>query len=147
MSQPDERPDMFGSSPSKSPITISTDKEEPIESSLLNPHYNDRRFENGSLHTIFLAPHLAWSQEDLDELRAGVDYTYSDRCIGWYTSVAIESAWDGAKKEGHLDNSPAMLEAYLKLLHQDPALELVHILAGVNRANGFPYRVYGTISK
>lgn len=75
----------------------------------------------------------------------GASYVYSDRLQQWHGKKCDE-AFDRVKEKGVPEKTPAFYEAYLQELMDDPALKLVHIVAGVNVGNGYPYRVYGYIA-
>ncbi len=72
----------------------------------------------------------------------GLEYVYSDRLRQWYKSEEHDKAWEGAK-ELHPLCTAAFIQEYMRRLMSNPAIELVHILAGVNVSNGFSYHVYG----
>jgi len=108
----------------------------------LNPHYTDDRFRQSQ--TVFLAPGYTTVRQYSVDVVEGVYYDYSDR-LHQLHGEKCDEAQKAAEARGFTKNSPALLEAYLQELFGDPDLQLVHIIAGVNLGNGYPYRVYGYI--
>jgi hypothetical protein len=45
----------------------------------------------------------------------------------------------------HDPRTASCIEAYLRIVYDDPGLRLVHIIAGVNSSSGYAYNVYGYI--
>lgn len=95
-----------------------------------DPHYTDKRFKHEQ--TIFGA-----AEDDLH-------YDYSDRIRDWHYDKTKESA----KKASALETPQtcAWYEVYLSACF-DKEVEIKHIVAGVNRGNGYPYLVFGYKTK
>ena len=91
------------------------------------PHYTDERFRKEQ--TVFGAE------------ESNLSYDYDDRIRQW-DYQKHEMAWDLAKKTGHKVGSQRFYEAYLSKYFGKPIL-LKHVIAGVNRGNGYPYVVFG----
>lgn len=70
-------------------------------------------------------------------------YDYDNHIFSWFSKEELDEATKAAKEAGFKPRSAGYVEVYLRTLYKDPSLELVHIIAGVNRSNGCPYRVYG----
>lgn len=98
----------------------------PLE---LNPHYSDHRFDGHEPLTVF-------GQEI-----KGLFYNYSDRLFQADWRKDREAAF-AANESGKVRNSAEWLEVYLTYYHGQPVC-LYHVLAGVNRSNGYGYAVYG----
>jgi hypothetical protein len=108
----------------------------------LRPHYTDDRFKTA--RTVYLARGYKLEGDDGETVK-GAHYNYSDRYRLWFTSDLIDAAWDAAKAIDKSVSTAAAIEAFLRHVHQDPELKLVHIMAGFNVSNGFDYQVYGYI--
>lgn len=112
----------------KYPTTFNKNK--PLKTS---PHYSDKRFEQEQ--TVFGKP---------SKSRCGhkhLSYDYSDRLRQWDYDKAQRSA-ECANESGATLNSCKWYEAYLSAYH-GRTFVIEHIIAGVNRSNGFPYCVFG----
>lgn len=120
---------------------IERDASKPIEH--LMPHYSNDYFKNA--RTVYLASDCETKEGEYGETVKGAAYNYSDRIRQWHTEDEYEAAWKTAKASGHQPRSAAYLEVYLRAILDNPELKLVHILAGVNWSNGYPYQVYGYI--
>lgn len=111
---------------------------------LYPPHY-DRDFQN-STQAIFLAERFQKGTQWIPE----ASYEYSDRFSNWFVADAITAAWAeanrGVESRKFDKESAAYYESWLRSIYQDPDLELVHILVGLNASTGHPYRVYGFLS-
>jgi hypothetical protein len=92
------------------------------------PHYSDPRFKKAQ--TVF--------GQETPDIR---DYVYSDRLYQWDYSKATE-ATKVAKSSGQPLHTCAWYEVYLTEYFGKP-IEILHILAGVNCSNGYPYLVFG----
>ena len=119
------------------------DKSAPIPGSLLSPHYTNPQFKN-SARTVYADSSCRvksgeFGTEFVDEASA---YAYSDRILQWWPERE-EGARKAAEESGLQQGSAARLEVYLRHMFDDPKLELLHILTGVNLSDGYPYRVYG----
>jgi len=124
-------------------VHIETDKNTSIPWNMLNPHYSDNRFHNND-QTVFLAPGYELVSSFRRDVVDGAGYYYSDRLVQWDREKAEKSLQEASEK--FPDGSPALYEDYLRRYYENPALELVHIIAGVNLGSGYPYRVYGYIT-
>lgn len=91
------------------------------------PHYTDRRFEKEQ--TVF------------GKEAAGLHYDYSDRIVQWDGDKA-DAAFEAAKASGKTLYSAAFYDVYLSAYFGKPT-RVEHVIAGVNRSNGYPYHVYG----
>lgn len=109
------------------------------------PHYSDKRFEQPRsiyLATGYTATHpVAGGGDPMVE---AASYVYGDRLP--YMTEEQEELWKELLSiEVYPQYSAAREEARLRILYEDPRLQLVHVLAGVNLGNGYPYRIYGII--
>jgi hypothetical protein len=100
------------------------DKNKALET---HPHYTDDRFKKEQ--TVF------GKEED------GIGYDYSDRLREWDYSKA-EASVKAANESGATPRTCKWYEAYLSAYFGKP-IEIKHIIAGVNRSNGYPYCVFG----
>lgn len=91
-----------------------------------NPHYTDHRFDQEQ--TIFGAE------------KSGLNYDYSDRFWQWDYDKAKRSAATASASEA--PHTAAWYERYLSEFFGKP-VELCHIIAGVNKSNGYSYLVFG----
>lgn len=106
------------------------DKTKPLETA---PHYSNRRFEREQ--TVFGKPSRSpYGHKHLS-------YDYSDRLWQWDYDKAEQSA-KCATESGAPLRSCAWYEAYLSAYFGRP-ITIEHIIAGVNRSNGYPYCVFG----
>lgn len=71
----------------------------------------------------------------------GLDWEYSDRLWQWDYKKA-EDSWKVANEAGHVKGSANAIQAYLSAYFWKP-INLVCVISGVNRGNGYPYNVYG----
>ncbi len=92
----------------------------------VNPYYTDSRFREPQ--TIF------------GEREDGLSYEYDDRIQQWDYQKHKDS-WEVAKQDNAV-RTANFYSAYLSAYH-DRKIEVVHILAGVNLSNGYPYLVFG----
>lgn len=95
----------------------------------LMPHYSDNRFRDEQ--TIFGA---ADGQE--------LSYDYSDRLFQWYGNEKMLAASDAATRAGHAKHSADWFSAWVSHAH-GYQVQVLHVVAGVNRGNGYPYFVLG----
>lgn len=123
----------------KQMIPVLTDKQASISSNNLMPHYTNTVFNEPQ--TVFLAKGYKLSKDRYATVK-GAEYNYSDRLYQW-DYKASEKATEGAKEAVKDTNSALYFETYLRLYFDKPKLELIHIMAGVNVGNGYPYRIYG----
>lgn len=105
----------------------------------LRPHYTDDRFK--SAQTVYLAKGYKLTGETVK----GAAYNYSDRYRQWSSVESWDKAIHAAKAQFPETNCAAHIEAFLRAIHDDPELKLVHIMAGFNVSNGYDYQVYGFI--
>lgn len=101
-----------------------TDKNEVLQNT--HPHYTNERLRKEQ--TIF--------GQDED----GLNYEYSDRVADWDREAKKDSSAEADKVAKKC--TAAWYEAYLSA-HFEKPVDIRHIIAGVNRGNGYPYRVYG----
>lgn len=112
-----------------------------------SPHYSDGRFRDSEM-TIFMADGVKTVRQFNQVFVEGAQYEYSDRLQEWYGHEKIKAAFEKARSVVGGDDreiTAAYFEEYLKALYDNDKLELVHVISGVNRGNGYPYRVYGFI--
>jgi len=98
------------------------------------PHYSDSRFK----------PANGWGHVDRTVYGAkepGLHYDYNDRIVEWDYEKS-KSAWAIAKETGAQPHTARLLNAYLSAYFDKPVV-IRHIIAGVNRSNGWPFCVYG----
>lgn len=100
------------------------DKNKPLQTT---PHYTDSRFKEEQ--TIF------------GEKCEGIGYDYSDRLWQWDYNKAKQASIQANASEA-TPKSCRWYEAYLSAYFDKP-IEIKHIVAGVNRSNGYPYCVFG----
>jgi hypothetical protein len=103
----------------------------------LQPHYTDEYYREA--RTVWIAD--GYKPNDAYGAIRGIEYNYSDRIWQWDWNKA-----DGLYKsiDSTLDRrSPAFLQEFLRQYFDKPELELVHVMAGFNVSNGYPYQVYG----
>lgn len=106
----------------------------------LSPHYTDNRFREPQ--TVWLATGYKLNKRDVVN---GAVYNYSDRIWQWDWNKA-NSAHETIDKS--LDHrSPAYIQEFLRYYFNNPKIVLVHVVAGVNLSNGYPYQVYGYFEK
>lgn len=110
----------------------------------LHPHYTNDAYRTAQ--TVFLAPGYKLKDGYSPHVE-GAEYNYSDRIYGWDWDKA-NTTWDAAR-EAFPDafDTAACREHWLRLYWDKPQLELVHIMAGFNVSNGYPYQVYGCIAE
>jgi hypothetical protein len=112
--------------------------EKPIAN--LQPHYTDDYFKKP--RTVWMAEGYKTVKDSMGyEWIKDAEYNYSDRIWQWDWNKA-----DSAQKavDTLLDRrSPAYIQAFLRLYFEKPNPTLVHVMAGFNVSNGFPYQVYG----
>jgi hypothetical protein len=94
------------------------------------PHYTDRRFDKEQ--TVF-----GKGSYDDPDLR----YDYSDRLRQWDSGKA-NAALKVAEASGAKEQTARFYHAYLEA-YFGKSLELKHIIAGVNKSDGYPYQVFG----
>jgi len=92
------------------------------------PHYTDQRFDSGD--------HTVWGKQTSD-----THYDYSDRLWQW-DYKKCQAAFEKAGESNAVRNSAKYYQIFLSE-YFGKEVELKHILAGVNRASGYPYQVFG----
>lgn len=113
-------------------VYATTDRRVPLET---YPHYSDERFSNGRARTVF------GRVPDGAEYIRGLEYVYDDRMRQW-DYAKHERAWKEAETLALPNRSADLYEAYLSAYFGEP-VSLLHVLAGVNVSNGYPYVVFG----
>jgi hypothetical protein len=106
-------------------VPVTFDPNTPLNTT---PHYTDDRFNK---------PQTVYGQEDKNI----IDYVYSDRIWQWDYKKA-EQATEIANNSGAVLKSARWYEVYLSAFF-DRRVEVLHIMAGVNVSNGYPYAVFG----
>ena len=91
------------------------------------PHYSDRRFDREQ--TVFGAG------------AEGLGYDYSDRLYQWDSDKQTR-ARAVAESSGAGKRTARFYQAYLSA-YFGKEIALRHVLAGVNRSDGYPYLVFG----
>lgn len=112
----------------------------PIDN--LMPHYTNTRFNEAQ--TVWIADGYK-IKRGYGDFVDGADYNYSDRIWQWNRSKA-DQVYKEIDASLHR-HSPAYIQEFLRRVFDNPNLVLVHVLAGVNLSNGYPYNVYGYITK
>ena len=102
------------------------------------PHYTNDRFT----FAVGYQPQTVFGDEAPDPCgHSGLTYDYSDRLVQWDNGKS-EKAWYMATESGAPPKSAEFLERYLSAFHGKP-VEVVHVMAGVNRSNGGSYWIAG----
>ena len=107
----------------------------------LMPHYTQTRYNEAQ--TVWIAD--GYKDSGRYHTIAGVDYVYSDRIWQWdwskadATRLSIDETLDRC--------SPLYIQAFLRGFYDNPDIQLIHVMAGVNLGNGYPYQVYGYVIK
>ncbi|MDB5175640.1 MAG: hypothetical protein JWM81_498 [Candidatus Saccharibacteria bacterium] len=115
------------------------DKDAVIPGQWLWPHYTNPAFDSGV--SVYLHPaHETTTAHGLAVVD-GATYLYSDRLPVDYDK--LHQAGEQVARELGTNESAHYFEAMLQRAMEDPELQLVHLITGVNRGNGFPYHVYG----
>lgn len=101
----------------------------------LTPHYTDDHFRDAQ--TVWIEKGYSVNRSQTVK---GASYNYSDRIWEWNWNKA-----DTVRKSiEHLDRrSPAYIQEFLRRYFDNPAIRLVHVMAGFNVSNGSSYNVYG----
>lgn len=106
------------------------DKNIPLHT---DPHYTDKRFDKEQ--TVFgKRPKSPYGHKHLT-------YVYSDRLWQWDYDKAQSSA-EIANQSGYPNRSCLWYEAYLSAYFNKSVI-IEHIIAGVNRSNGYSYCAFG----
>jgi len=124
-----------------------TDKDQEIPYDLWDPHYTDRRFTEAQSDglTIFADPLVVVAPTQFGgESAEGLSYSYSDRLNTHFVGYdkMREAARVAAEEVGN-HQSARFVEHMLRIALEDPELWLGHMKAGVNRGNGYSYKLYG----
>jgi hypothetical protein len=115
------------------------DKNAVIPGRWLWPHYTNPAFNSGV--GVYLHPaHETTLVGDLD-LVDGARYLYGDRLPVDYEK--LHQAGEQVERELGTNESAHYFEAMLQRAMEDPELQLVHLITGVNRSDFSPYHVYG----
>lgn len=111
------------------------DKRRPLE---ITPHYTNDRFN----HKVGHQPQTVFGEEPPDPTgHPGLHYDYSDRL--WQADYGKSTwAWKEAEASGAPPKSAEFLERYLATFY-NKRVEVVHVMAGVNRSNGGSYWIAG----
>ncbi len=117
---------------------IQTDPSKSLE--FLRPHYSDTRFRTEQ--TIFCADPKLLEYSYGTRVMLDCHYDYSDRLSEWNYRKNRKS-FLVANSEPVKRESAAWFEAYLSHYYGYP-VNVLHIIAGVNHGNGYPYTIYGT---
>lgn len=93
----------------------------------LHPHYTNEYYKHA--RSVF------------GKETKGISYDYSDRLWEWDYEKS-KAAFEVANSSQHKKDSANYFEVYLSEYFGKP-VEILHILAGFNWANGYPYQVFG----
>lgn len=126
----------------EAPTRVARRKDEEIPGQWLWPHYSNPAFDEAK--TVFLDAGSRVTPTDYGTHEVdGAEYWYSD-CIPADWEKLHEAAERAAQELG-TKSTARYFELQLQQATDEPDLQLVHLLAGVNRGNGFPYHVYGVV--
>ena len=104
-----------------------------------HPHYTDTRFKTAQ--TVFCSePEKIKRQFDKDFIE-GLQYEYLDRIYQWDNDKA-RAAEQKAKESKFTRGSAQWYEVFLSEYFEKP-IELVHVIAGVQVFNGYPWCAFG----
>lgn len=131
----------FGSR-SEAPTRVARRKDEEIPGQWLWPHYTNPAFDEAT--TVFLDAESRTTPTGYgtDEVE-GAEYWYGDRIPADWDK--LHEAAERAAQELGTKSTARYFELQLQQATDEPDLQLVHLLTGVNRGNGFPYHVYGVV--
>lgn len=114
------------------------------------PHYTDKRYQYG------LTEFCLYPEELVDygkyNLIEGLKYEYSDRLYEQNREkvrLAIEHTNLTLKvspNDWQTKSTARYHQEILRFLFDDPNLQLIHLIAGYNWDNGYPYLVYGFLT-
>ncbi len=110
------------------PCQNPTYSNDPSVSLHLFPHYSEERFQHA--RTVFGTP------------EKGLNYDYSDRLEQWWGRDKMKQAREHAMKLNTVRNSADYLSVVVSFLYDEPR-KVLHVLSGINSANGYPYFVVG----
>lgn len=110
-----------------------------------SPHYSDRIYRVNQTEFCLEPENLVERYGVL--VIDGLHYDYSDRLLEWdrekmLSAIEHADAVTGAK-DWRAKKTARYIQEYLRFYYGKP-IQLVHVIAGVNRSNGYPYLVYGT---
>jgi hypothetical protein len=140
------RYDDYHGRPTVGRITPITDKDAIIPGDLWDPHYMDGRFTHDTSDglTIFVDPDITLVKNGIvDELVEDLTYDYSDRIYDSLGHAVVQAAREQAASEVGNIQSARFVERMLQHAFKNPDLWLGHMRAGVNRSNGYSYKMYG----
>lgn len=96
-------------------------------------------------HTVFLLPEYRVHTDPYGtEVVDGVRYIYSYSLKIWDYEKSIE-AWQAALAANLTPETGRFLEHYLQVYFSQKELKLVHVLAGMDTLDGYPYQVFGYV--
>lgn len=124
------------------PSDTSVGTDNPRASLPTSPHYSDERYSRGQTHTLYCkrGETLLPGYCDTEHVE-GASYVYSDRLEQW-DYEKMRRAKEEAKQSWHPVASANYYSAMLSF-YKDKKVEVVHVTAGVNVSNGYPYYVLG----
>lgn len=112
------------------------------------PHYSDRKYRKEQ--TEFCSEPDKLIERHGTLVVDGLHYDYSDRLCEW-DRKKFNAAYDHAdsvfnttRKDWEKRATARYIQEFLRFYYGDKDLELVHVIAGINKGNGYPYLVYGT---
>lgn len=108
----------------------------------VNPHYSDPAFSEPK--TTYLASSFCLKRtgEGLDGQGVeGLSYVYSDRLAQW-DHTKFQASAEVATRSGAPDNSADWFSAFMSH-YNGKDIEVLHVIAGVNVSNGYPFYVLG----
>lgn len=118
-----------------------TDKHAPLH---VAPHYTEMQFKKAQ--TVYCSEPDSLAIGDFGSPYVeGCHYDYSDRLWQRDHDKAVVAA-KSANDAGYTRQTAAWYEVFLNHFYEKP-VTLVHILAGFNVGNGYPYQVFGTRKK
>lgn len=112
------------------------------------PHYTDSRYRVEQTEFCSEPEKLVRRYDFL--VIDSLHYDYSDRLWEWdrpkmkAALTHANTALDVSDLDWQKKATARYIQEVLRFYHDKPELELVHVVAGVNRGNGYPYLIYGT---
>lgn len=126
------------------PVTL---KDQEIPDHMWDPHYNDTRFTESRSEglVIFVDPALILTNSGFGarESNEGLGYTYSDRLAEHLGYSALQKIRDEIAADGSNRRTAGFIEKVLQRAFNDESIWLGRMKAGVNRATGYSYHIYG----
>lgn len=116
-----------------------------------SPHYTDKRYRHGLTEFCLYPERLVECEESF--LIPGLTYEYSDRLSEWNRQKFREavnhakSVLNVADKDWRATSTANYFQEMLRYYYDNPNLQLIHIIAGYNWSNGYPYLIYGFIQE